>query len=69
MPSSKPVLNSQQKHQQIMLLENSLLTFQMDKDRLTAENAKIPESHSKAHNQLQRKNELEQEIMRTGKLS
>ena len=49
-----------------MLLEKSLLTFQMDKDRLTAEIVKIPESHSKSHNQLQRKNELEQEINRAG---
>ncbi|CAI2381844.1 unnamed protein product [Moneuplotes crassus] len=55
-------LNSQQKFQQIQILENSLLSFQMDKDRLTAELNKIPESHSKSHHQQQRKAELEREL-------
>jgi len=49
-----------------MTLENSLLSFQMDKDRLQNEFNKIPESHRLNHNQQQRRVELEQEMIRTG---
>lgn len=55
-------MNTQQKHTQIMKLENSLLTFQMEKDRLTAELEKIPESHRQSHGKKQRKDELQSEI-------
>lgn len=57
-----PQLNTLQKHELIKKLENSLLTFQMEKDRLQLEFEKIPESHRKSHNQLDRKQELENEI-------
>ncbi|CAI2382490.1 unnamed protein product [Moneuplotes crassus] len=57
-----PEMNSDQKFQKIHTLENSLLSFQMDKDRLVAELGKIPEAHSKSHHQQQRKAELEREI-------
>jgi hypothetical protein len=59
----KSQMNTQQKHTQIMKLENSLLTFQMDRDRLQGELEKIPESHRLSHNQKQRREELEKEIV------
>jgi hypothetical protein len=58
----KSEMNPQQKHTQIMKLENSLLTFQMERDRMQAELEKIPESHRQNHNQKQRKNELERGV-------
>lgn len=59
----KTQMNTLQKHAQIMKLENSLLTFQMDKDRLQAELEKIPESHRLSHSHQQRKDELQHELL------
>lgn len=59
---AKAKMNNLQKHEQVKKLENSLLTFQMEKDRLTAELEKIPESHRLSHNHTKRKQELNGEI-------
>lgn len=59
----KTQMNTLQKHAQVMKLENSLLTFQMDKDRLQAELEKIPESHRLSHSHQQRKEELQHELI------
>ena len=59
----KSQMNTLQKHAQVMKLENSLLTFQMDKDRLQAELEKIPESHRLSHTHQQRKDELQHELV------
>jgi predicted nucleic acid-binding Zn-ribbon protein len=55
----KSEMNKQQKHMQIMKLENALLTFQMDKDKITNELQKIPDSHRLNHNHKQKIVELE----------
>lgn len=58
----KTQMNPQQKHTQIMKLENSLLTFQMDRDRMQAELEKIPDSHRLGHNYQQKREELQREV-------